>query len=429
MDTVKDKIEIINLPLENLIPYINNPRQNDHAVDKAAGAISAFGFRVPVLVKGNDIVDGHLRIKAAKKLGLTSVPTIDCSDMTDAQIKAFRLSVNRVSEEADWDMELLGVELEQLQEMDLDFDMMDIGFDQDFLTDLMDMGTGGSNDGLSDEDAIPDTDESEQPITQKGDIWILGKHRLMCGDSTCKETIDKLMNGNKVDMVFTDPPYGMKLNADYSKMGIGKDGKKSGSLNGFENIHSKKWKNVVGDHGDFKPELITSVLENFSYCKEIFLWGADYYAEHIPKRNDGAFIVWNKRDGMNDNGFHGSEFELCWSKQKHQRHVCNVKWNGAIGGQYEHDTVRQHPTQKPVRLFEWFFDKWGQDVQSVADLYGGSGFTLLGAEKYNISSYIMELTEEYCDTIIKRWQSFTEDKAILERTGESYDELRDRFNQ
>jgi DNA modification methylase len=262
-------------------------------------------------------------------------------------------------------------------------------------------------DGLTDEDAVPDV--PEEPTTKLGDIYQLGNHRLMCGDSTSIDAIDKLMNGQKADMVFTDPPYGMFLNADYS-------GAKS-SLGFFKEKGvkgGKKYDNVIGDHDDFTPELINTVFASFGYCKEIFLWGADYYAELLPNKNDGSWVVWDKRLDESADKMYGSTFELCWSKFKHKRMMARVKWAGIFGTEKEFDRKRHHPTQKPVNLVSWFFDYFSlKDKKNVVDLYGGSGSTLIAAEKSGKNSYVMELDPKYCDVIVKRWEDFTGQKAQL----------------
>jgi DNA modification methylase len=245
----------------------------------------------------------------------------------------------------------------------------------------------------------------DEPTTKLGDIYQLGNHRLMCGDSTSIDAVDKLMDGQKADMVFTDPPYGMFLNADYSDMG-GKNSitKKSGN----------KYDKVIGDHNDFTPELINTIFACFSYCKEIFMWGADYYAELLPNKNEGSWVVWDKRGDESADKMYGSTFELCWSKAKHKRIMARVKWAGIFGMQKEHDKKRVHPTQKPVELVVWFFDYFSlKDKTNVVDLYGGSGSTIIASEKVGKKAFVMELDPKYCDVIVKRWEDFTGKKAVL----------------
>lgn len=396
--------------VSDLIEYARNPRKNDHAVDKVAAAIREFGFRVPILAKSDKtVIDGHLRLKAAKKLGLEAVPVMLCDDMTDAQIKAFRISVNRVAEFAEWDDDLLRIELDELAEMG--FDLSLTGFNEDELGDLLNLELLPEYEEDADGEVI---EPPAEPKTKEGDVWILGKHRLMCGDSTSIDAVDQLMDGNKVDMVFTDPPYGMNLDTDYSSM---KSEMFKGKTGGAE--YSK----VIGDNEDFSPELINTVFASFGYCKEIFLWGADYYAELLPEKNSGSWVVWDKRLDDSADKMYGSCFELCWSKSKHKRDIARVKWAGIFGMEKEHDKKRVHPTQKPVNLITWFFDKWGKDSISVVDLFGGSGSTLIACEKTNRKAYLMELDPKYCDVIINRWQTLTGQEATLESTGEAFNSM------
>lgn len=205
------------------------------------------------------------------------------------------------------------------------------------------------------------------------------------------------MNGNKADMVFTDPPYGMNLDTDYSKMGDG----------------GKKHSQVINDDKQFDASII---LQEFDYCKEIFLWGADYYIETLNRNYPdlGSWIIWDKysdeRIGLLDGRF-GSTFETCWSKTPHKREIARilVTTNYTARG----DETRIHPTQKPVALAKWFFDKWGKDAEIIVDLYAGSGFSLIAAEQSNKSCYAMELDPKYCDAIIQRWENLTGQKAEL----------------
>ena len=218
----------------------------------------------------------------------------------------------------------------------------------------------------------------------------------MCGDSTDKEQVDRLMDGCKADMVFTDPPYGMNLDTSYDNM------KGRGPLH---KTGGNSYDNVKGDHDDFDSKFITTIIEEFHYCKEIFLWGFDYYAELIPNRKSGSVIVWDKRTSESqDEGF-GSCFELCWSKNRHKRYLARILWAGVFG--FNEDTKKRlHPTQKPVQLAEWFFDKWGKDKNLIVDLFLGSGSTLIACEKTNRQCFGMELDEHYCSVIIQRYIDF-----------------------
>jgi len=256
------------------------------------------------------------------------------------------------------------------------------------------------------EDDVP---EDAPTISKLGDIWHLGNHRILCGDCTIEENVKRLMGEEKADMMFLDPPYGMNLDTDYSSLS-NEEGK------------SNKYERVIGDGKDFSPDLILSIFKNFPHVKEKFIFGADYFSEYLPNKNDGSWIVWDKREneltGKNVDGRIGSMFELCWSEKKHHRKIARIMWAGMFG--IKDDSKRVHPTQKPVQLAEWFFDNWGKDSKVVVDLFLGSGSTLIACEKTNRKCFGMEISEAYTDVIVKRFADFTHqsDNIYLERDGE-----------
>lgn len=397
-----DKLKIEYVDINNIKPYKKNPRKNEEAIPYVMESIKQFGFKNPVILdKDNVIVAGHTRIESAKRLGITEIPCIYADDLTDEQIKAFRLADNKVAEIAEWDIDLLDTELDDI----LNIDMSDFGFD-------LDLEDEEEQEIIEDE--VPDV--PEEPKAKLGDIYQLGNHRLMCGDSTKEEDVAKLMNGNKADMVFTDPPYGMFLNTDFSDMHS-----KMNTDFGDREMKGGKYKKVKGDNEDFKPIFINTIFDNFGYCKEIFTWGADYYAELLPNKNDGSWIVWDKRQNENetdlddnpmDKGY-GSCFELCWSKNRHKRDIARIRWAGLFGMEKDDTKKRVHPTQKPSILAEWFINKYNKKQNAtIVDLYGGSGSTLIACEKTNNVCYCMEYEPMYVDVIIQRWENFTGEKAI-----------------
>ena len=386
---------IIMLPVPEVRPYEKNPRKNAEAVKYVKASIEKFGFKQPIIVDSNRvIIAGHTRLEAAKSLGMAEVPCIVADDLTDAQVKALRLADNKVAEFSEWEMNLLGEELGELAEIS-DIDMGDFGFN------LSEFDNIGLNDEETEvvEDEVP---EEVEPVCKKGEIWQLGEHRLMCGDSTSADDVAKLMNGERADLVFTDPPYGMNLDTDYSSMqGFGQGGKYD-----------------AGHVDDFTPDMVQVVLD--LNAKETFIWGADYFAELIPNRNDGSFIVWDKRandggtieqDESSDKMF-GSCFELCWSKTKHKRDIARVKWAGMFGMNQTTDAKRVHPTQKPIALVAWFLNRYGKDGDIVADIFGGSGSTMIACEQLGRKCRMMELDPHYCDVIIARWEKLTGEKAV-----------------
>jgi ParB-like chromosome segregation protein Spo0J len=401
-------------PVERLQPYERNARTHSaEQVAQIAASIVEFGFTNPILVDSNDgIIAGHGRLTAAQELGLRTVPVVVLDHLSDRQRKAYILADNQLALNAGWDTDLLRGELQDLAEQD--FDLSLIGFSDDELADLLPEIEELPPEG-ADEEAVPEP--PADPVTKPGDVWLLGKHRVMCGDSTSLDEVERLMAGAKADMVFTDPPYGMKLQANYHRSEWG-DRPNKHSKGNQGNAH----RNVAGDHDDFTPELISTVFACFPDCSEVFLWGADYYAEHIPQRNEGSWVVWDKVTNSQGEesgcaAFHGSNFELCWSKAKHKRELARIMHKGLAS--VENDK-RVHPTQKPVALAQWFFERWGNGRTVVADLYGGSGSTLIACEKTGRQARLMELDPRYCDVIVKRWQQFTGKTAKLEGTGEPF---------
>lgn len=374
----------------------NARRHDDKNLKAIKGSLKKFGQQKPIVVdKNNIVVAGNGTLAAAKAIGWDSIDIVR-TKLEGTQATAFALADNRSSELAAWDDEVLNKTLKALT--DEMFDITEIGFDLIPEAEIV-------PEGLTDPDSIPEDVETRCKL---GDLWLLGNHRLLCGDSTDVLQVERLMGGEKADMVFTDPPYGMNLDTDYSSM-THKDGR-SGN----------KFRPVIGDNQDFDPGILFGY---FDYVKEIFLWGADYYCQHLPK--NGSWIVWDKREServgtqMSEKMF-GSMFELCWSKEKHKRYIARIMWAGGTGqGESEERKgrnnciVRFHPTQKPIELCEYFFEKWGKDKDKIVDLFLGSGSTLIACEKTKRECYGMEIDPKYCDVILERWEKFTGKTATL----------------
>ena len=391
-----DKVNVVYRNTADLVPYANNPRVNDGAVDAVAASIKEFGFKVPIIVDSDGvIVTGHTRLKAARKLGLDSVPVIVADDLTPEQVKAFRLADNKTGELAEWDLDKLDIELDGIGEID----MTDFGFDIE-IDDI-------EEDTEVKEDEAPEVKDGE-PKAKRGDIYQLGRHRLMCGDSTKQQDVEKLMDGNKADMVFTDPPYGMNLDTDFSGM----KSKLFKGKNGGNNY-------AKGSVDDFNPEMLKMIF--YLNVKETFIWGANYFAELIPERNAGSWFVWDKRSNNNDDveadyssdKMYGSCFELCWSKNKHKQDIARIKWAGMFGMEKQDTQKRVHPTQKPIELCQWFITRYSDDENIIVDLFGGSGSTLIACDQLNRKCYMMELDPHYVDVIIERWENLTGQTAKL----------------
>ena len=383
-------MEIVYKSTKDLIPYINNSRtHSEEQVNQIVASINEFGFTNPILIdEKNNIIAGHGRLLASKKIGMEEVPCIVLVGLTEAQKKAYIIADNKMALNAGWDEELLKIELENLKE--LDFDMELTGFSVDELDDIL--GFDEEEKEVVEDDF--EVEVPEEPKAKLGDIYQLGNHRLMCGDSTSEEDVAKLMNGVKADMVFTDPPYGMKLDTDYSKMeGNGRKGK----------TYSK----VIGDNEDFKDDLIKTVFDNFNYCNEIFLWGVDYYFDLIPNFKEGNLIVWDKTLQTNGDAGYNSEFELLWTKNQHKKEVIHFNWFRYFGLSAQDMKTREHPTQKPLQVITPFVEKYSKENDLIVDIYGGSGSTLIACEQLNRKCYMMELDEHYVSVIIERYINFT----------------------
>lgn len=392
----EDVMEIKELKVKDLKPYKKNAKKHPaDQVDHIANSIKEFGWQQPIVIdKDNVVVIGHGRLLAAKKLKLASVPCVYADGLTDEQINALRLADNKTNE-SEWDLDFLGEELGDI----LDIDMTKFGFS---ITD--------------DEEERVEVEEDEMPEDVEtrcylGDIWQLGDHRLICGDSTDVNVIEKLMDGQKADMVFTDPPYGMNLDTDYSDMKNHLDFAKEKGFTG-----GKKYDQ--GKVDEFHPEMINAVFA--IDADEMFMWGADYYAELLPNKNDGSWIVWDKRANGNDNieedyssdKMYGSCFELCWSRKKHKRDIARVKWAGVFGTEQEFDHKRHHPTQKPAKLAGWFLDRYSKKGNLIVDIFGGSGSTLIACEQTGRRCFMCELDTHYCDIILQRWENLTGKQAV-----------------
>ena len=387
---------------EELVPYEKNAKIHDEKqIRNLVTSLKRFGWQQDcVVTSDNVLVIGHGRRLAAMQIGCEiPVHVIDkkAEDLTDEDIRELRIADNQTNAETGFDFELLAEDLEGL-----DFD----GFDFDFqLPEIPEEPVIVSEDDW-------DKPLPEEPVSRPGQIWQLGRHRLMCGDSTNIGDIDKLIRGETVDMIYTDPPYGMNLDTDYSSM---KNHLDFAQDKGF--VCGKKYDAGIVD--DFCPEMIDSVFA--IQADEVFLWGADYYAELLPDRNNGAWIVWDKRANGNDDinedydsdKMYGSCFELCWSKKKHKRDIARVKWAGVFGVEQEPEKRRFHPTQKPVGLSAWFIRRYSKAGNMVLDLFGGSGSTLIACEQLGRKCRMMELDPKYADVIIARWETFTGEKAVL----------------
>ena len=374
---------LITKKISELTPARYNPRKiSSDALGRLTKSLHELGNLQPITwnAKTGNIVGGHQRLKCYSALQKDEVE-VWAVWLDVAQEKAANIALNKLSGE--FDLPSLKDILEELDTGEIDLDIT--GFGADELADLM-------------EQTKPEVEEDEVPevpveaITKPGDLWLLGQHRLLCGDSTKKQDVARLMNGEKADMVFTDPPYGMNLDTDYTKMAKTK-------------IKSKTYDKVMGDDIDYDA---SKIFELFPDCSEVFLWGADWYYKTLPMY--GSWIVWDKRNEASD-GLTGNHFEMLWSKQRHRRRIIRHLWSGFTAR--NEDTKRVHPTEKPVKVLVDVIDDNSEDGSCVVDIFLGSGSTLIASEKTSRKCYGMEISPNYCDVIVKRWENLTGKKAVL----------------
>ena len=372
--------------IEELHNWDHNPRSvTKEGIERLKKQILKLGIYKPLLItKDGTVLGGNMRLKALQDLGHKDVWVSIVEADTEEKKIEYALSDNdRVGKyEGDQLADLIG-NFPQVEWNDYAVDIKE----PQLVSDIMDQYSE------VEEDEAPEvqTGEAESKL---GEVYQLGRHRLMCGDSTDAGSVALLMNGQKADMVFTDPPYGMDLDVKNSNNLGGKDGWKN---------KAKHYSKVIGDDKDYNP---THLFEMFSDVKEMFLWGFDYYAEFIPNRKEGSVIVWDKRAGVEDMKLTFSEFELCWSKVKHLREIARITWSGLLGTEQEFDHKRYHPTQKPIKLSVWFLNKYSEKDWNIVDLFGGSGSTLIACEQTNRVCYMMEIDPLYCDVIRKRYSNF-----------------------
>ena len=380
----------------DLIPYINNSRNHsDEQVLQVASSIKEFGFTNPVLIdEQSGIIAGHGRVMAAKKLGLDEVPCIVLDGLTESQKKAYVIADNKLAMNSSWDDAMLKIELQGLDDLDFDLDL--IGFSAEELDILLEREPA---DGLTDEDEAPEPPAN--PVSVLGDIWTLGNHRLMCGDSTSIDAVDKLMDGDKADMVFTDPPY----NIDY--MGIAKN-------------HDKIKNDKMSDE-DFTQFLMDSVMG----CETMYVCCSWHYAHLFRQaminigRSPKAMIIWDKINPAQHLDKYYKQHEVIFY---YGDYGGNKTLRGDIW-QIKRQRNTVHPTMKPIELIDIALaDQPGKKL--VYDGFGGSGSTMIAAEKNNRYSRLMELDEKYVDVIIQRWQNFTGRQAMHVDSGLTYDSMR-----
>jgi len=377
-----ESLKIEYIPVGKLKPYEKNARKHkDFDVDAIVRSIEEFGFSDPIGIWSdkNIIVEGHGRLMAAKKLGMTEVPCIRLDHLTDEQRRAYALAHNKTAENSEWDLELLPLELEEI----VDIDMTQFGFDVP------------EDEPEIEEDEIPEV--SDEPQAKLGDIYQLGRHWLMCGDSTSEADVRRLMNGDEADLVLTDPPYGISV--------VGGD-KAFGKVGGGNIVESHIYSAIIGDDTTDTAQANYEIVKELS--KNQIIFGGNYFTEFLaPSR---CWVVWDKQNTGNF-----ADAELAWTSFDKSVRLYHFLWNGLCreGSREVEGKTRVHPTQKPVGLMANIIKDFSEDGANVLDCFGGSGSTLIACEQTNRNCYMMELDPHYVDVIIARWENLTGEKAVL----------------
>jgi site-specific DNA-methyltransferase (adenine-specific) len=413
--------KIKSLKTDTLIPYAGNSRTHSaEQVAQIAASIKEFGFNNPVLVDADGgIIAGHGRVMAAQKLGLDEVPTICLDHLTDAQRRAYVIADNKLALNAEWDEDALQAEIDRLRDEDFNLDL--IGFDSEELDALI--NNAEETEGLTDEDAVPEA--PKEPVTVKGDVWLLGRHRLMCGDSTSIDAVQKLCDGQLVDMWLTDPPYNVDMTAKNEM--LQKAGKARKDSTTFGIINDKM------PDDDFRAFLTNC----YTAADAVMKPGAVFYIWHADLEG------YNFRGAAKDMGWPIRQC-LIWSKSVmaigrqdyHWKHEpCLYGWKEGAAHLWASDRKQTtildfnkpassglHPTTKPVDLFEYQMLNNTKGSDLVLDSFAGSGTTAIACEKHGRMARLMELDPKYCDVIIKRWQDFTGKEATHAETNKSFNE-------
>lgn len=399
---------IIMLPVPEVRPYEKNPRKNADAVKYVKASIEKFGFKQPIIVDSNRvIIAGHTRLEAAKSLGMAEVPCIVADDLTDAQAKALRLADNKVAEFSEWEMNLLGGELGELAEIS-DIDMGDFGFD------LSEFDNIGLNDEETEvvEDEVP---EEVEPVCQRGEIWLLGEHRLMCGDSTSADDVAKLMEGERADIAFTSPPY----NAGTSE-----------ELTGNTHTTTSKYQNSDDNLSNYDELLFKSTQNNIDFAKYAFIniqmlaGNKLVFCDFVEKfKNQLCDIaIWNKNNAqpamarrvMNSQ----FEFIFIFSKDNPSRAVGTRDFRGDVpnvnnmNAQYKNEYSAIHAATFSVEFAGYYVGNFSNQGDIILDTFGGTGTTMMACEQLGRKCRMMELDPHYCDVILARWEKLTGQKAV-----------------
>jgi DNA modification methylase len=417
-------IQMENWPIGRLIPYARNPRKNDKAVDQMCGSLREFGFKIPCLVRSDgEVVDGHLRLKAAHQLGISEVPVILCDEWTPAQVKAFRLLVNRSATWADWDEELLALELQDIERLDFDLDLT--GFDVAEIEDLLDLRT--------DEEEALAPPLPQVATSRSGDLWLLGEHRVLCGDATSPQAVGRLLQERQPFLMVTDPPYGVELDSEW---------RDRAGLNGCGSAESSYLRRTEGHRNtSISCDTRADWSDAFALVPTLevaYVWHASTFTREVL---DGLLrigflhhqqIIWNKGRTVLTRTHYWFQHEPCWYVRKK-----NAPWYGKPG---ENSTIWDspspkfimggsdeekfdHPTQKPLALMRQPIVNHTKRGELVYEPFLGSGTTLMAAEMTGRVCCGLELDPKYVDVIIGRWQQLTGKQAKLDGQSATFQEM------
>ena len=417
--------EIQSWPIDRFVLYVRNPRKNDHAVDQMCSSIREFGFKIPVLARSDgEVVDGHLRLKAARKLGISEVPVMLCDEWSVAQVKAFRLLVNRSVTWAEWDEELLTLEFQDLKALDFDLDLT--GFDLKEIDDLL---------------LAPDVEQADltppvpnQPVSRLGDLWLCGGHRVLCGDATNPDVVTRLLGDREPVLLLTDPPYGIGLDTEW---------RDRAGLNGCGPAEASYMKQRTAGHTNtcISSDTRADWSEAFALVPSIqaaYVWHASVFTREVLNGLLGIGflypqqIIWNKGRTVLTRTHYWYQHEPCWYVRKK-----NAPWYGKAG---ENSTIwdapspkfimggsdeekYDHPTQKPVELMRRPILNHTKRGEWVYEPFLGSGTTLAAAEVTDRLCCGVELDPKYVDVVIQRWQQLTGNVAVLDGDGRSFEEV------
>jgi DNA modification methylase len=403
---IADRIE--HWPIERLVPYARNARtHSDAQIAQIAASIAEFGFTNPILA-GSDgvIVAGHGRLAAARKLGLTTVPVVVLDHLTPTQRRALVIADNRIAENAGWDDAMLRIELEEIQQEGLDLELT--GFDADALDELL-SGVETEHGGQTDDDAVPEA--PEEPVTKPGDVWVLGSHRLVCGDATTADAYELLFkNGDRADMVFTDPPY----NVNYANSAKDK----------LRGKHRPILNDALGDgFGDFLHDAMTLLIAHTKGAIYVAMSSSELDTLQAAFRAAGGhwstFIIWSKSTFTLGRSDYQRQYEpiLYGWPEGAQRYWCGDRDQSDVWPFDKPHKNDLHPTMKPVELIERAIRNSSRPGDVVLDPFGGSGSTLIAAEKSGRVARLIELDPKYVDVIVRRWQDWTGKQAVREADG------------